>query len=62
VGAFLAVEPDAVLASAQALVVLGLAGELAAEQSRGPGSLQLHLLDALYTLDEATVRARARVR
>jgi hydroxyethylthiazole kinase len=62
VGAFLAVEPDAVLAAARALVVLGLAGELAAEQSKGPGSLQLHLLDALHTLDEATVRARARVR
>ena len=62
VGAFLAVEPDAVLAAARALAVLGLAGELAAEQSKGPGSLQLHLLDALYTLDEATVRARARVR
>jgi hydroxyethylthiazole kinase len=62
VAAFLAVEPDAVLAAARALVVLGLAGELAAERSQGPGSLQLHLLDALYTLDEATVRARARVR
>ncbi len=62
VGAFLAVEPDAVLAAARALVVLGLAGELATEQSKGPGSLQLHLLDALHTLDEATVRARARVR
>jgi hydroxyethylthiazole kinase len=62
VAAFLAVEPDAVLASARALVVLGLAGELAAERSPGPGSLQLHLLDTLYTLDEATVRARARVR
>jgi hydroxyethylthiazole kinase len=56
------VEPDAVLAASRALVVLGLAGELAAEQSKGPGSLQLHLLDVLHTLDEATVRARARVR
>ncbi|WP_257461831.1 hydroxyethylthiazole kinase [Archangium lipolyticum] len=62
VGAFLAVEPDAVLAAAQALTVLGIAGELAAEHSKGPGSLQLHLLDALYMLDEVTVRARARVR
>ncbi|HYO69838.1 MAG TPA: hydroxyethylthiazole kinase [Archangium sp.] len=62
VGAFLAVEPDAVLAASRALVVLGLAGELAAAQSKGPGSLQLHLLDVLHTLDEATVRARARVR
>ncbi len=62
VAAFLAVESDAVLAAARALAVLGLAGELAADRSQGPGSLQLHLLDLLYTLDEATVRARARVR
>ncbi|WP_235216928.1 hydroxyethylthiazole kinase [Archangium violaceum] len=62
VGAFLAVEPDTVLAASRALVVLGLAGELAAAQSKGPGSLQLHLLDVLHTLDESTVRARARVR
>lgn len=62
VGAFLAVESDAVLAAARALAVLGLAGELAAEQSKGPGSLQMHLLDALHTLDEATVRARVRMR
>jgi hydroxyethylthiazole kinase len=56
------VESDAVLAAAHALAVLGLAGELAAEQSKGPGSLQMHLLDALHTLDEATVRARVRLR
>ena len=62
VGAFLAVESDAVLAAARALAVLGLAGEIAAEQSKGPGSLQMHLLDALHTLDEATVRARVRMR
>jgi len=51
-GAFLAIEPDALLASAHAMAVLGVAGEIAAERSPGPGSLQLHLLDALYTLDE----------
>jgi hydroxyethylthiazole kinase len=52
VGAFLVVQPDRVLASAQAMAVLGVAGELAAKRSLGPGSLQLHLTDALYTLDE----------
>jgi hydroxyethylthiazole kinase len=58
-GAFLAIEPDALLASAHAMAVLGVAGEIAAERSPGPGSLQLHLLDALYTLDE---QALSRVR
>ena len=52
IAAFLATEPDALLASAYAMAVLGVAGEIAAERSPGPGSLQLHLLDALYTLDE----------
>lgn len=59
IGAFLAVQPDPLLAAAQAMAVLGLAGEIAAERSPGPGSLQLHLLDVLYTLDE---QALARVR
>ncbi|MGB5064852.1 MAG: hydroxyethylthiazole kinase [Candidatus Competibacter sp.] len=60
-GAFLAVEPDALAATVAALAVFGVAGELAAEQARGPGSLQVELLDVLYTLNEATLTARARV-
>lgn len=59
--AFLAVEPDPVLAATQAMVVLGIAGELAVKQSPGPGSLQLRLLDALYTLDQrALLRVHVR--
>lgn len=59
IGACLAVEPDGLLASAHAMVLIGLAGELAAERARGPGSLQMELLDALHLLDGATVIARA---
>jgi hydroxyethylthiazole kinase len=62
VGACLAVEPDAVLASSAAVACMGVAGELAALQSAGPGSLQVALLDALYALDAGTLSARARVR
>ncbi|MFA0439594.1 hydroxyethylthiazole kinase [Vibrio sp. 10N.286.49.C2] len=40
---------------AAAAAVFGVAGELAAEQSKGPGSLQLNLLDALYQLDTETL-------
>ena len=61
IGAFLAVEPDALAATVAALAVFGVAGELAAEQARGPGSLQVELLDALYALDAATLTARVRV-
>ncbi|TVR65243.1 MAG: hydroxyethylthiazole kinase, partial [Candidatus Competibacteraceae bacterium] len=46
IGAFLAVEPDAFAATVAGLAVFGVAGELAAEQARGPGSLQVALLDA----------------
>ena len=59
IGACLAVEPDRLAASAHGMVMIGLAGELAAERARGPGSLQMELLDALYRLDEATLLARA---
>ncbi len=58
IGACLAVA-DPLAASAHGCVLVGLAGELAAERARGPGSLQMELLDALYRLDDATLLARA---
>ncbi len=60
-GACLAVEEDRVAASAHALVLIGIAGEIAAGRTRGPGSFQVALLDALYGLNEATVIQRARI-
>ncbi|MDS4068252.1 MAG: hydroxyethylthiazole kinase, partial [Candidatus Competibacter sp.] len=54
VGAFLAVESDAFAATVAGLTVFGVAGEIAAEQASGPGSLQVALLDTLYQLEEAT--------
>jgi hydroxyethylthiazole kinase len=61
IGAFLAVERDAFRAVIGGLTVLGVAGEIAAARSPGPGSLQLHLLDTLYALDGATLAERARI-
>jgi hydroxyethylthiazole kinase len=60
VAACLAVEGDAVVASAHALAALGVCGEIAAEGAEGPGSLRLRLMDALYRLDEEML-TRARV-
>lgn len=54
-GALLAVQPDPLLAAAQALAILGLCGEIAARVAEGPGSLRMHLLDALYRLDEGVL-------
>jgi hydroxyethylthiazole kinase len=62
VAAALAVERDARRAAAAALLWLGVAGEIAADASAGPGSFAVHLLDNLHQLDEATLVARARIR
>ena len=61
VGAFLVVEPDSVAATASAIAVFGLAGERAAAAAAGPGSLRWRLMDELHGLDEAAVRAGARI-
>ncbi len=61
IGAFLAIEPNAFTATVAALTLFGVAGELAAERSPGPGTLQVALLDTLYALDEATFSQRALV-
>jgi hydroxyethylthiazole kinase len=59
-GAFLAVESDPFLAGVEAMIAFGIAGELAAERSAGPGTFRAHLIDAVAALDEATILARAR--
>jgi hydroxyethylthiazole kinase len=59
-GAFAAVNSDRLHAAAHAMAVMGIAGELAAARSAGPGSLQVHFLDALYRLDLDTVQSHLR--
>jgi hydroxyethylthiazole kinase len=61
VGATLAVEPDAWKATVAALIIIGVAGELAAARARGPGSFAMEILDAMYALDRDTLIARAKV-
>jgi hydroxyethylthiazole kinase len=61
VTAALAVERDALLATAAGLLAFGVAGEIAASRARGPGSLAVEIIDALHGLDRDTLRARARV-
>ena len=50
IGAFIAVHDDHFEATAAAMALIGVAGQLAAEQANGPGTMQLHLLDKLYNL------------
>jgi hydroxyethylthiazole kinase len=54
-GALLAVESSPALAATQAMVLGGIAGELAAARSQGPGSFQANFLDALYNLEQSDI-------
>jgi hydroxyethylthiazole kinase len=56
VGAFMAVNRSFPEASAHAMIVMGIAGELAAKRSSGPGTMQVKFLDALYNLSEKEIK------
>jgi hydroxyethylthiazole kinase len=60
-GACLAVEPDAWRATAASLIIIGVAGEVAAARARGPGTFAAAILDALHGLDAARINQRARL-
>lgn len=52
IGAFIAIVEDTTEAVAAAMALFSISGELAALQSKGPGSLQLHLLDTLHAINK----------
>ncbi len=60
-GAFASVNSNYATAAAQAMAVMGIAGEIAAETAAGPGSLQTAFLDTLYCLTESDIEKRLRV-
>jgi hydroxyethylthiazole kinase len=61
VAAALAVEADPFVAASAALTAFGVAGEVAALDVDGPGTFATAIIDALYRLDRAALRQRARV-
>jgi len=61
IGAFLAVTDEPFDAVCAAMAMFGICGELAAERSDGPGSLQVSLLDKLYTLSQTEFANRIRM-
>ena len=61
-GAFAAVNPSARDAAVNAMAVMGIAGELAAESAAGPGTFLTRFLDALYLMSESDIRGRLKVR
>lgn len=55
-GAFVAVNNNTLEAAASAMAVMGIAAEMAEEEAAGPGTLQLHMLDAFYNMNEDDVK------
>jgi len=60
-GAFLGVNTSALAAAVHAMAVMGIAGEMAGELAKGPGSMQLHFLDMLYALTESDISTRIKL-
>jgi len=61
VAAFLAVAEAPLDAACAAIVCMGIAGEIAAEQAAGPGTMKPLLLDALFALDGDILAKRIRL-
>ena len=62
VGAFAALTPDGLTATVAAIGVYGVAGEIAAEQAKRPGSFCVAFIDALDSVSEADIVARLKVK
>lgn len=61
VAACLAVEDDPWLASVAGVLILGVAGEIAGEVWKGPGSFAVAILDAIYHLEPGVLATRAQI-
>ena len=57
IGLFAAVNPDYCEASRDALCYFGVAGELGAGKSRGPGSFKVNLYDEVFNLSDEKVKS-----
>lgn len=61
IGAFIGVEKEYAKAAASALVCFGIAGELAAVESYGPGSFKANFYDEVYNLDRGKIERMTRI-
>lgn len=62
IAAFVAINPThAFEATAAALSVFGIAGELGMLSAKGPASLRTDLIDSLYGLDEASIHQYSKI-
>ena len=56
--AFLSVNTDHLVAATEAMQIMGIAGEMAGEESDAPGTFQTKFLDALYKINSDEIKNR----
>ena len=61
IGAFSAVNADPLLAATHAMAMMGIAGEIAGDASRGPGRFKTHFIDTLYCMTPETIAAKQKI-
>lgn len=61
IAAFLALQREPLIAAVAGLATFGVAGELAGLEARGPGELQVRLLDQLYRLTPEQLQRHTRL-
>lgn len=61
IGAFTGAEEDTFLATVSAMALMGIAGEMASEASKGPGSMQMNFIDQLYNISNADIEQRLKI-
>ena len=61
VGACIAVEKDIHLAATSAMAIMGVAGDMAKENSKGPGSFQMNFIDCLYQLNSESLEKKLQI-
>ena len=59
--AFAAVSDSPFIAAVNAMVIMGITGEISAEEALGPGSLQTNFIDNLHTIDKEQIELRIKV-
>ncbi len=60
-GALAAVNPNTLSAAAHAMALMAVAGEIASGRAQGPGSFQMHFLDALFALSPSDIKKHLRL-
>lgn len=61
IAAFAATEKDSLIASVNAMIVMGIAGELAAKKSDLPGSFKTAFIDQLFSMSESDISQNIRL-